>query len=831
MRGKAGQKGSALLMALVFITLVLALGVGLLILAQGSVQQSAAVKDFDQGYYAAESAVQLAMQELVAALGNSNIAVNEIVKINWSDLENIVINSGADPLMINDYKKSYFGWLKWLGRENPLQGEEYDYGADPPPELYAELIKFHTEKMLEEYIDENFDTLVNNLLIDIINTIDSFYTNLNAAVRPSSEIEALLKDKVNFKDVLKANIEQPQYLLIHREYIYSCSLHENDDPVCLLFDLDSEDKDECLWELKASVIDTYQVYAYLKNTPSNILGFESAFPGRTVMSSLDSRNRTVVGGNEPYVPPPPPPPPPSRDPVVIYPPDHNPDAPPPPGSISMGGAYYGGHGESADRIYRTRRNESGNIIADTWTQTEIDANMAAYNKIIEAFIGTGKSGQVNSERGGLVFDINSYTPDNIFPATTWTTDPFTVVTASGTINHSNNNLSSPTTVGNTSATSIRVNSNNAAAPLNNVAVIGTASTTTNYNDLKYLYVEGNLVIRGTVNFPKLEKVYIAGKLIIEPTATLQGIPRSGSGDYGTDFLIRGNGLSTGTNFTYTSQNLPGYSLLVSQNTTVEDCRFYVQGGDIGFGGNSDGFVSTNSIYVATSGTDKRTLPARDTAGKIHIGTIHNNRLDMRSASNNIGQFYAEGRLRLGMQNSGANPQGVFITASEIPVFWGPGSASTANTISGLLIGNARTNPGSGGPENHVNPNNSEAMTSVNIIPFGDNPTVMDGGIFGAIRDLRQACSNCHETTCVCQFCPVPGCGWLLEVGRCRRMCPTHANNHTLGPGFGLCIDCEPEITEFPELELPALDKRDVKDQEDVPNRFDFYNMRIREITP
>ncbi|MCL2816473.1 MAG: hypothetical protein FWD23_17900, partial [Oscillospiraceae bacterium] len=62
MRGKAGQKGSALLMALIFITLVVALGVGLLLLAHGSVQQSLAVKDFDQGYYAAESAAQMAAQ-------------------------------------------------------------------------------------------------------------------------------------------------------------------------------------------------------------------------------------------------------------------------------------------------------------------------------------------------------------------------------------------------------------------------------------------------------------------------------------------------------------------------------------------------------------------------------------------------------------------------------------------------------------------------------------------------------------------------------------------------------------------------------------------------
>jgi hypothetical protein len=252
--------------------------------------------------------------------------------------------------------------------------------------------------------------------------------------------------------------------------------------------------------------------------------------------------------------------------------------------------------------------------------------------IMDAFMGTGRQGIGNSITGGLVFEVNELCPDtpgHFFPvdgsfpwpsstwptASVWTANGYTVNTDAGNIPTATNARLRLTNTGNVTLT----NSN--YSHLTHLHVEGnlviSSGATLNLSNIQYLYVRGNLTINvnANVNFSSLRKAYVGEKLIISSGATLRGIAPPGiSGDYGTDFLIRGNRLRSGTNFSYSDPTLTGYSLFVHVGTTILNCRFYVQGGDIGFGQDANGVITTNSVFVATMGSPKTA------SGKIHVGT-------------------------------------------------------------------------------------------------------------------------------------------------------------------------------------------------------------------
>ncbi|MCL2665982.1 MAG: hypothetical protein FWE82_10250, partial [Defluviitaleaceae bacterium] len=272
-----------------------------------------------------------------------------------------------------------------------------------------------------------------------------------------------------------------------------------------------------------------------------------------------------------------------------------------------------------------------------------------------------------------------------------------------------------------------------AASGSHVRYINQSSTLTlsgNYANLEYLYVNGNLILNGNCTFPKLKKVYVSGIVSTNGNGTIAGRTRQNEDDddYGTDFLIRGRNHSPfGTS---SSQN--NYDLFISGTWRINWCRFYVQGGSIGFGA---GTYNTNSIFLATKGA----APLQGNAGQVHIGTRFDHSHNMQ-ASTQLGQFLAESDLKISVHpDNKSSPQGIFVTASNTPIFWGNGAADSTIYISGLIVGNCNSYPTNGNRDVFgINSYPVRETTGVRMLSYnvaGIDPTdVMDGGLFGEVQE-------------------------------------------------------------------------------------------------
>ena len=206
--------------------------------------------------------------------------------------------------------------------------------------------------------------------------------------------------------------------------------------------------------------------------------------------------------------------------------------------------------------------------------------------------------------------------------------------------------------------------------------------------------------------------------------------------YGSDFLVRGNKLPTAYNGAYAIQ-------VNATEMTANDCRFFVQGGNILFPGTNGGTrqYKTNSVFVATKGMNSLGLSDRS-FGKIHIGLSHNTGHSMQ-ASGQLGQFLAEGNLKiLGFANNKATPQGVFVTLSHDPIFWSNNIANPSFEIIGLIVGNCDgysniTNELHSGHVDRTGTLVSNIHISVRAFDFAgsSNEAVMDYGLFGERKDI------------------------------------------------------------------------------------------------
>jgi hypothetical protein len=77
--GKNRQKGIAMPTVIFFLTFVVILGTAILVVAQSNAQQSAAVYQADRHYYAAESAVQVAIQEFISRFDTGFLRNDDLV--------------------------------------------------------------------------------------------------------------------------------------------------------------------------------------------------------------------------------------------------------------------------------------------------------------------------------------------------------------------------------------------------------------------------------------------------------------------------------------------------------------------------------------------------------------------------------------------------------------------------------------------------------------------------------------------------------------------------------------------------------------------------------
>jgi hypothetical protein len=237
-----------------------------------------------------------------------------------------------------------------------------------------------------------------------------------------------------------------------------------------------------------------------------------------------------------------------------------------------------------------------------------------------------------------------------------------------------------------------------------------------------LYIEGDLSLSGAVDFGDTQTVYVGGRVTVS-----SGTVITGSGPGGTDFLIQGNRSKAGWD-----SNLP--ALNINPSVTILGCRFYVQGGSIHFSG--AGNVTTDSVFFATKGA-----PASEQAGWIAIPTAANREVNLFGGGGRIGQFYAEGPLRLGINNVHSRPQGVFVTKSHYPIFFGPNADSPGITVAGLVVGNCGYNDTTGGAGYNTNAGAPGNPVNFRVGEFdfagadADN-LILDGGIFGTIRTLQ-----------------------------------------------------------------------------------------------